>query len=42
MEAVVEATVQLIAYGERAQASAMNLRDLRAIPLALPIEEYGI
>jgi len=42
MEAVVKATIQLIGYGERARYAAEKLSDLRAIPLALPIEEYGL
>lgn len=43
MAAVVEATVQLIDYGERTQEITGRLRDLRAIPLtALEIIEYGL
>ncbi len=41
-ETLVQATVQLIDYGERCRDAAERLGALRAVPLELNIPEFGL
>ena len=41
-ERLVAATVELIAYGDACHKMASKLAALRAVPVSLPIVEYGL